>query len=146
MTKIKASLSASQLIAPCGINCRVCRAYDREKNACPGCRGDDVLKAKSCVVCHIKNCEKLVDGNLRYCFECGDFPCARLVHLDKRYRTKYGTSVIDNLRNIKTNGIRKFIETENQKWTCPKCGSMMSMHKPECPSCGYLWNRILPQS
>ena len=26
------------------MNCRLCRAYGREKNACPGCRGDDSLK------------------------------------------------------------------------------------------------------
>jgi hypothetical protein len=26
------------LVAPCGMNCGICRAYLREKNKCPGCR------------------------------------------------------------------------------------------------------------
>ena len=36
--------------------------------------------------------------------------------LDDRYRTKYGMSTIDNLRMIEKYGIRKFIETEKNKW------------------------------
>jgi hypothetical protein len=127
------------LIAPCGINCRLCRAYTRDKKACPGCRGDDIMKSSSCVTCKIKNCEKMVKGKFEYCFECNEFPCARLTHLDKRYSTKYGTSVIDNLISIKKIGIGNFVRNENKKWECPECGAMICMHKPQCLSCGYVW-------
>jgi len=128
------------LIAPCGLNCRLCRAYTRDRNSCPGCRGDDTTKSRSCLACKIKNCEKIATGKLKYCFECNDFPCARLTHLDKRYKAKYQTSVINNLISIKEIGVRSFVENENKKWTCPKCGSMICMHKPQCLSCGYAWH------
>ena len=36
--------------------------------------------------------------------------------LDKRYRTKYGMSEIDNLNDIAEIGIRKFLESEDKKW------------------------------
>lgn len=29
------------LIAPCGMNCQLCYAFQREKNKCPGCLGDE---------------------------------------------------------------------------------------------------------
>lgn len=129
------------MIAPCGINCRLCRAYTRDQKACPGCRGEDAGKANACVICKIKTCEKMANGGFGYCFECDEFPCASLTHLDKRYRTKYATSTIENLLDIQKNGIQNFIEAENKKWACPECGAMMCMHKPQCLSCGYVWHK-----
>ncbi len=135
------NLTDQMLVAPCGINCRLCYAYVREKNHCPGCRGDDSLKMKSCLACKIKNCERFIEGKFQYCFECDEFPCERVKHLDKRYRTKYGTSVIYNLNIIKNNGINDFVISDQDKWTCPECGMMLCMHKPECFSCGFVWNK-----
>ena len=136
---LKANTIRTSLISPCGLNCRLCRAYTRERKACPGCRGDDSDKSNFCVTCRIKNCEKIVDGRLKYCFGCDSFPCARLNHLDKRYRTTYGMSVIDNLENIRKLGIRRFIRTEKERWTCPQCGELLCVHKPQCISCGHEW-------
>ena len=127
------------LIAPCGMNCRLCRAYVRDKKPCPGCRADDNSKSKSCITCHIKNCEKIVSGGIKYCFECDSFPCARLNHLDKRYRTKYGMSMIENLVNIKKFGIRDFIRNEKERWSCRECGQLICVHKPQCLCCGHKW-------
>ncbi|MGB8252870.1 MAG: DUF3795 domain-containing protein [Anaerolineaceae bacterium] len=138
MTK---DLTNPTLIATCGINCRLCMAYGREKKACPGCRADDTNKSKSCISCRIKNCDKLAKGAFEYCFGCDDFPCALLAHLDKRYRTKYGASPIDNLNAIRKNGIDQLVESENIKWICPECGAMICMHKPQCLSCGYVWRQ-----
>ena len=128
------------LIAPCGINCRLCRAYVREKKSCPGCRGEDTWKSNACVACPIKNCEKLVQGKMAYCFECDGFPCASLSHLNIRYLTRYATNPINNLLSIKESGTKSFVEKENRKWTCPVCGAMLCMHKPKCLSCGYVWH------
>ena len=128
------------LIAPCGLNCRLCHAYARDKNVCPGCRGDDTSKSKSCLACKIKNCKMLVKGEFEYCFQCNEFPCALLIHLDKRYKTKYGTSPIVNLFSIKEIGISGYVENENIKWACPECGAMICMHKLQCLSCGYVWH------
>jgi len=127
------------LIAPCGMNCRLCLAYIRDRKACPGCIGGDVFKSKSCVTCRIKNCEKIVQGGIKYCFSCDRFPCDKLIHLDKRYRTKYGMSMIDNLENIREFGIRLFIRNEKERWTCPECGEIICVHKPQCLSCEHKW-------
>jgi hypothetical protein len=131
--------TSTTLIAPCGMNCRLCRAYVRDKKACPGCRGDDSLKSKSCVMCRIKNCEQIAKGAVKYCFSCESFPCSKLQHLDKRYRANYGMSMTDNLENIRSFGIRHFIESEKEKWTCPECGGIICVHKPQCLSCGHKW-------
>lgn len=143
MMRTKLTKTNPTLIAPCGINCRLCRAYARDRKACPGCRGDDRFKLKTRVTCRIKNCEKIAKGGIKYCFSCSEFPCERLSHLDNRYRTNYGMSVIDNLMNIKQFGIRKFVRNENERWPCPECGGIICIHKPQCLSCGHTW-RSLP--
>ena len=141
MIRTKTNQTDPTLIAPCGINCRLCHAYVRDKKVCPGCRGDDTLKSKTCATCKIKNCEKMARGNIEYCFDCAEFPCTLLAHLDRRYRTKYGTNVIDNLASIKKIGIMNFVKNENNKWACPECDAMICMHKQQCLSCGYAWRK-----
>ncbi len=143
MIVTSASRNKAKLIAPCGINCRLCRAYGRERNPCAGCRAGGNFKFKSAVQCSV-HCEKLAAEEIRYCFECDEFPCKRLAHLDKRYRTRYGTSPIENLKRIRANGIRMFVRNENEKWACPQCGAMLCMHNPQCAACGYQWNPWLP--
>jgi hypothetical protein len=115
-------------------------AYPRKKNACPGCRAPDEGKAISCLACRIKNCEKLAAGEYQYCYECPSFPCDRVKHLDKRYRTKYANTPIGNLRMIQEIGIDEFVARENEKWACPQCGIILCMHRPKCLSCGYEWH------
>ncbi len=131
--------TTSTLIAPCGINCRLCQKYVRNKKACPGCRGVDSSKTKTCAACRIKNCEKLREGGFKYCFRCDDFPCALINRLGKRYTANYGVSVFENLEEIQNHGIRSFVRKENKKWICSKCGEMLCMHKARCISCGHAW-------
>ena len=136
---VKTNAIPVMLIAPCGMNCHLCLAFGRDKKACPGCRGDDSFKSKSRSLCRIKNCEKMVSSEVKYCFGCDSFPCPRLDHLDKRYRTKYGLSMIDNLRNIRNFGVRHFIGSEKRKWTCPECAELLCVHKPQCTYCQHRW-------
>ena len=124
----------SKLIAPCGMNCGVCMAYLREKNHCPGCNYPDDNKAVSCVRCIIKNCETI--KKVKFCFKCEKYPCTRLKNLDKRYRTKYHMSMIENLENIKKLGIRQFVKNERVRWQCPKCDGNICVHRGYCFDCG----------
>ena len=137
MIETKPNLTTPAWIAPCGLDCRLCRAYTRDKKPCPGCRARGPNKSQSCWTCKIKNCAHLAGGEIEFCFDCGEFPCALLLHLDKRYRTRYGTSPIANLRRIQGSGLAGFIEFEDQAWACPECGARLSMHKPACPACGW---------
>lgn len=49
-----------------------------------------------------------------YCFDCDSFPCTSLNHLDKRYRTNYAMSMIENLETMSKFGIRHFIKTKRK--------------------------------
>ncbi|MGE5432812.1 MAG: DUF3795 domain-containing protein [Syntrophomonadaceae bacterium] len=129
-------LKADLLIAPCGINCGVCRGHLRAKNKCPGCRATDNCKPKTRLACKIKTCSVFTEGKAKYCFECEDFPCRSLKQLDKRYRTKYHMSVTENLMAINTSGIRKFLQEEKTRWTCKECGGTICVHTGICSSCG----------
>jgi hypothetical protein len=126
----------ASLIAPCGLNCRICRAYIRKKKACRGCRGDDRFKSKTCAACPIKNCKKLAEGSLHYCIACDQFPCGPMNRLEKRYTSNYSVSPFDNLMQIKKCGAIAFVKNENVKWRCPQCGKMLCMHKGQCESFG----------
>ena len=146
MTKTHRIMTATiptNLIAPCGMNCRLCWGYIREKNTCPGClglNGQESNKSKCRTKCKIRKCERASKGNTKYCSDrCVSFPCARLKQLDKRYRTKYEMSMIDNLKMINEFGIRLFIRNEKEKWICPECGELICVHRPTCHSCGYKW-------
>ena len=129
-------LNKSSLIASCGMNCGICMAYLRERNKCPGCRAADIGKPVTRVKCRIKNCTVFQKGNATFCFECENFPCDNLKHLDNRYRTKYNMSMIENLENIKGSGIERFLANEASRWTCHQCGGTICVHKGCCCICG----------
>lgn len=109
-----------QLIAPCGMNCAICMAYLRKGRKCPGCREDDTNKSASCIKCIIKNCETIKTNRSGFCFECEKYPCKRLKQLDKRYRTRYSMSMIENLGYIKDAGLSAFVEKEKGTVALPE--------------------------
>jgi len=128
------------LIAPCGMNCSLCIAYQfREKDLnrkgfhrtyCPGC----IPRGKNCT--HMADsCQLLAKGLVRFCYECDSYPCKRLKVLDKRYRTKYHMSMIENLRTIKEHSIESFLRKEEKKWKCSDCGDTICCHNGLCLKC-----------
>lgn len=125
----------SKLIAPCGIYCGACYMFLRDKKRCWGCRIDSAEKPKYCDKCIIANCERLSQTTSGFCFDCEKFPCQRLKQLDKRYRTKYDTSLVQNQVDIKEKGSKSFLASESVKRTCPKCRSVVSIHWKDCKSC-----------
>ena len=153
-TKELIQVMEEKLIAPCGMNCRLCIAYQFRENDfnkqgfhrtyCPGC----VPRGENCTHMGSK-CELLGKGEVRFCSECESFPCKRLKALDNRYRTKYHMSMIENLQFIKENGMDEFLENENIKWQCPVCGEVICCHNGLCLNCNldkllqnkkYRWN------
>ncbi len=118
------------------MNCGVCSAYLRKKDRCPGCRFDGPTKPPYCIRCKIRNCAVLKKAKKKFCSRlCKQFPCPTLAHLDKRYRTKYCMSMVENLGNIENLGIRKFIKSEKSRWACKKCGGTMCVHTGRCCAC-----------
>lgn len=123
-------------IAACGINCTTCYAYQRKKNVCSGCRADTDSKLYHCSVCKIANCDLLKETKSGLCFECSKFPCARLKQIDKRYRLKYNTSLVNDLKRLQQIGLEQYLLDENTRWKCKRCGSWLCIHNSNCPTCG----------
>ena len=126
-----------ELITPCGMNCGICISFfgyslngKRRKHPCKGCRPTE----KQCAFIK-KQCNKLATKQIEYCFECVDFPCVNLTKLDERYKTKYGMSMIENLKHIQKNGIKKFLENEQERWKCPTCEGVICVHNKTCYNC-----------
>lgn len=132
-----------ELIAPCGINCAVCKRYLAFTNKtplskgviyCRGCRP----QSKQCALLK-PECRKtlrLANDEVDYCCDCDSYPCESLACLDKRYRQKYGISVIDNLEQIRASGLADFLADQIEKYACPRCGGLISVHDKRCYKCG----------
>ena len=116
------------LIAPCGMDCRLCSSMQDGKKACPGCR--NMAEKPKCVIIR---CKFLPDAG--FCYDCQRFPCRRLSELDNRYVTRYGMSMLANLDAIKERGLQYFIDLQDEKWKCPGCGHLICIHKPKCLYC-----------
>ena len=128
------------MIAPCGMNCSLCISYLAMKNDlkskgfsrsyCPGC----LPRGKNCT--HMKtSCDLLGIGLVRFCHECETYPCKRLKDLDKRYRTKYHMSILENLEHLKKYGMQSLLEKEEARWRCKKCVDVVCCHNGLCLSC-----------
>ncbi|MGD8505224.1 MAG: DUF3795 domain-containing protein [Candidatus Bathyarchaeota archaeon] len=130
-----------ELIAPCGMVCSVCSGYlalkhdVKEKGVrmayCKGCRP----RNKECAFLK-KRCELLLNKNVEFCYECEDFPCKNLKHIDSRYQTFFHMSLIANLQFIQEHGIDEFLENQRKKWQCPDCGEVLCCHNGICFNCG----------
>ena len=128
------------LVAPCGMNCNICAAYlavthDVKSKGirmmyCVGCRP----RNKACAFLK-KKCDLLRKDEVRYCFECKDFPCEPLSAIDARYRKQFRMSEIENLQRIRDEGIEAFLMAEEEKWRCPNCGGVISCHNGICFDC-----------
>jgi len=125
-------------IGQCGINCKTCIAYfgytmagTKRKHPCKGCK----TRPSSCAFIKQK-CKKLANKeHVDYCFECQYFPCETLTTIDSTYREKYGLNLIENLKYIKNNGMDDFLKNEQQKWRCPTCNGVISVHTKRCYTC-----------
>lgn len=122
-------------IAPCGVICDLCLAFQRPKNSCAGCTAEGT-KPHHCTVCRIKSCPEKQGNPAALCVECAKFPCRRIRDLNTRYTTTYGESPVDNLRSIKSLGVEEFLRRAKRRWTCRHCGELLCVHRAACLHCG----------
>lgn len=135
---------SKELIAPCGMDCGVCKRYlatirgthkDKGLPACAGCCPQN----RQCAFIK-KSCAQLREKEISFCYECAGFPCRRLKTLDARYTSKYHTSLIANLREIQQMGLEAWLAEEEKKWRCTECGGTVSIHDAICYDCGHRRN------
>jgi len=132
------NLIPEELIAPCGINCAVCSRYlayqhNFRHSQCAGCRASN----KNCTYLFAKCAQtnNVTTQTREFCFQCEHYPCKQLKRVDARYRESYQVSTIENLENIRQYGTSYFIEEQNEKHRCVRCGGMISMHNRKCFAC-----------
>ena len=127
--------------APCGMNCLVCYKHCYHKKPCAGCLNSDIGKPEHCRKCKIKDCIK--GKGLSYCFECTDYPCKLIKNLEKSYNKRYQTSLMTNSEFVRQHGLERFMEQQKEKYTCSKCGGIISIHDRECSECQESINSYL---
>ena len=66
---MKGFIRSDRLFSLCGLNCGLCTM--RLGSCCPGCGGGEGNQG-----CAIARCS-LEHGGIAYCFQCGEYPCAR---------------------------------------------------------------------
>ena len=134
-----AGMLRAELVAPCGMDCARCSGYLAEYydlprkqgiTRCRGCRP----RGKMCAYIK-KQCKLLLENKITYCYECPGFPCHNLAHLDARYRTRYQTSPIANLQVIQREGMAAFLESEAERYRCPRCEGLLCVHNGKCYKC-----------
>src|SRR3989304_275844 len=136
---------SAELVAPCGMNCGICKSYLAFSRGVPKERGK-VSHCSGCLPreknCFIKRACKMLSGKkIRFCFECEQMPCKHLERIDKRYRNRYAMSMVQNLKEIQTKGIETFLENQEAKYKCSNCGDVFSVHDGKCYSCMQITKR-----
>lgn len=133
------SVTAANLIAPCGMNCALCSRYlagqnDLKRSRCIGCRPRNQVCAYVFGRCKGLNHDQET-GKAAFCFDCDQYPCKTLKTVDKRYRENYGMSFIENLESIRSAGLEAFLALQAKTHACPCCGQMKSVHNGLCFRC-----------
>ncbi len=126
------------MIAPCGLDCSICKRALAETGPCAGCRGPNDNKPEFCSAgCGIILCEKRKANGYLFCDECPDFPCADIMEKETRYGSQYplSESPLENLSAIRKTGMAAFLERERRTWTCPACGGVICVHTGVCSGC-----------
>jgi hypothetical protein len=132
----------ADLLAPCGMNCGICKRYlaysrgiPREKGKvihCSGCRPSN----KNCYI--KRGCQHLRKQELTFCSDCAELPCANLDRLDRRYRKRYNMSMIETLKELQKKGAETFLAIQAEKYRCLECGDVISVHDGKCYACGHV--------
>lgn len=126
------------MIAPCGLNCSICSQALRKENPCTGCLGPNETKSEYCATqCKIAKCEIRKTLPDIYCDQCPQYPCSEIVDKEIWYANTYPMieSLMRNLALLRKEGMKKFLQQEEERWTCPVCNGIISVHTGICSGC-----------
>ncbi len=131
----------AMLVAPCGMNCNICKSHLRRYRACSGCNADNHDRP----LCVFHKCETIKNNDSGLCLECEQYPCKQLKKADTKHKRRDGMSMIANLEYIKAHGITAFLKIEEEKWKCPECGGVICVGawSIACSDCGLEIKRII---
>jgi hypothetical protein len=146
------------LVASCGLYCGACPMYlatqtkdeqrlksiqqqfgsgpmklSQEDLLCDGCLGGGRL-ASFCRKCAIRE-SAAAKTKTRRCSECAEFACSRITGFNNDGMLHHA-EVLQNLRQLRTMGIKDWAKHEEERWRCPQCRELISWYDSACPKCG----------
>ena len=104
---------------------------------CDGCLSDGEIPPH-CRSCAMRECvasKQNLGQSVTRCSDCDELPCARIMELIDTgllHRGEY----LPNLAKIREMGVQEWVEYEEERWSCPRCGVPMSWYDAECVACG----------
>ncbi len=148
----------TEIISPCGLYCGVCAIYTaHQKNdlkskklalavykkranleasanlsvddiKCNGCRSNNIFQY--CQACKIRDCanKKGYEG----CYSCKEFPCRHIEAFPIPAAKELIKNTIPLWGEI---GTEKWVQTQEEKYTCNGCGIKMFRGATRCSSC-----------
>ncbi|MBD3214596.1 MAG: DUF3795 domain-containing protein [Candidatus Lokiarchaeota archaeon] len=143
---IKKKNNPIELLSYCGLFCGACPSYHRE--TCLGCRSEDRnQKRTSKWNCDIREC-CVNEKEVLYCGKCSEFPCKRISRklIDSHpndLRFYYRHEIPENMDDLNSIGISKWITKQRAKWSCDKCGGTICFYEYMCKKCG---KKVNPQN
>ena len=151
------AVKKENLVASCGLYCGACPMYlatqenseermasiqkqfgggalklSKEDLLCDGCLGGGRL-ASFCRKCAIRE-SATEKTKTRRCSECAEFACSRITDFNNDGMLHHA-EVLENLRQLRTTGIKDWAKHEEERWLCPKCRTKISWYEPECSKC-----------
>ncbi|MBN1412158.1 MAG: DUF3795 domain-containing protein [Spirochaetales bacterium] len=131
------------ILGYCGLYCGGCGIYqaarvgnpvkaeDGSLMLCEGCNGSKITEW--CTNCAIKSCNRT--KGIRYCLECDENPCDILKNFMDDEQYPYHKEVQDNMKRLREIGLEKWINEQQEKYTCPECGHTFNWFDKKCPAC-----------
>ncbi|HEX2954121.1 MAG TPA: DUF3795 domain-containing protein [Bacillota bacterium] len=133
-----------QVLGYCGLFCGGCRIYQQTQKGiatkiddnltvtCQGCNSNQLTPW--CTDCGIKNCSRA--KGMRYCLECGEFPCEPITHFMDDPQYPYHREVLENMRRLKEVGLEQWLAEMGDEYSCPSCRQQTHWLEQACSTCG----------
>ena len=104
---------------------------------CDGCLSERV--APDCRECRhgFRACS--AEHGVTWCFECSEFPCARLEDFSTRHVVggiRHHEKVIEDLSFMREHGVDAWAGQQEHRSDCPVCGWQGYWFSKECAACG----------
>jgi len=106
-----------------------CKGLDLE---CHGCKSDHIYP--NCAKCTIRPCAKA--KNIKYCFECKEYPCAKYSHFESSEEYPHFTLMLQEFHLLKEKSLKEWLTFQKKRYTCKKCGNLFAWYEKNCHFCG----------
>lgn len=131
-----------ELFAQCGMFCGLCTSYLSYKYQIPRRRGI-ISYCKGCFPrdkqCSFikKKCTYPKKNEIRFCYECPEYPCTLIDKIYQSYKSKasYSFDFLECLDTLSKKGYKEVISRLKTNHSCSKCGEILCIHNNLCYNC-----------